>query len=60
MKNGEKCLKNASFWVINFNNFRGGGVFRPPCRRKLIRRGKNDLKRGGGPENDRIAQYIPL
>ena len=29
MKKGEKGLKNASFWVINFRNFRGG-VFRPP------------------------------
>ena len=24
MKKGEKGLKNASFWVINFKNFRGG------------------------------------
>ena len=29
MKKGEKGLKNASFWVINFKNFRGG-VFPPP------------------------------
>ena len=29
MKKGEKGLKNASFWVINFKNFRGG-VFQPP------------------------------
>ena len=29
MKKGEKGLKNASFWVINSKNFRGG-VFRPP------------------------------
>ena len=28
-KKGEKALKNASFWVINFKIFRGG-VFRPP------------------------------
>ena len=55
-----KGLKNASFGVKNSKNFRGG-VFRHPCRRKLIRRGKKMIsKEGGGPENDRIAQYIPL
>ena len=27
---GEKGLKNASFWVINFKNFRGGSSD-PPC-----------------------------
>ena len=47
IKNGEKGLKNASFWVINSKYFRGEGkrVFRPPSRcrcRKLIRRGKNE------------------
>ena len=24
MKKGEKGLKNANFWVINFKSFRGG------------------------------------
>ena len=43
MKKGEKGLKNASFWVINFKNFRGGGPA-PPCR-VLIRR-KLHKKRG--------------
>ena len=40
-KKGEKGLKNASFWVINFKNFRGGSSDppppAPPCR-ILIRR----------------------
>ena len=29
-KKGGKGLKNASFWVINFKNFRGGSSD-PPC-----------------------------
>ena len=56
--NGEKGLKNASFWVINSKNFRGG-VFRPPLPQTYSSGKKNDLKRGGGG-NDRIALYIPL
>ena len=30
MKKGEEGLKNASFWVINFKNFRGEGLLTPP------------------------------
>ena len=58
MKKGKKGLKNASFWVINFKNFRGG-VFRPPLHHpaaylfvggyiKNVGEKKRSQKRGGG------------
>ena len=65
IKKGGKGLKNASFWVINSKNFRGG-VFRPtpepPLPQTYLSGKKNDLKKGGGGGggNDRIAQKIPL
>ena len=37
MKKGEKGLKNASFWVINSKNFRGGVFgFAPPAANLFV------------------------
>ena len=58
MKKGEKGLKNASFWVINFKHFRGG-VFRPPLPQTYSSGKKNDLKRGGGGEMIELHNIYP-
>ena len=61
MKKGGKGLKNASFWIINFTNVRGGAPRPPlpaPTAKLCAGEKKWSKKRGGG--NDRIAQYIPL
>ena len=52
--------------MVGGGDGRWGKIDPPPCRRaglrparrNLIRRGKMNLKRGGG--HDRNAQYIPL
>ena len=49
-KNGEKGLKNASFWVINSKNSR------PGTENLFV--GKNSIERGG--VYVRNAQYISL
>ena len=49
IKNGEKGLKNASFWVC----------FAPPAANLFAAKKKMNLKRGVGG-NDRNARYISL
>ena len=50
LKNGEKGIKNASFWVMNSKIIRGGGggLLIPPTVYLFVGRKKMYLKRGGG------------
>ena len=66
IKNGGKVLKNASFWVINSKNFRGGSSDPPcrrsglrPARRKLVRRGKKMISKRGGGEMIELDNIYP-
>ena len=59
IKKGEKGLKNASFWDINFLKIFTGGLPTTPLALTYLSEKKNESqKRGKG--NDQNAQYISL